>query len=101
MAILESHPASAPPTAPHDRDHVAMLLAFVRDRDVNCPRCDYNLRNLTQPVCPECREALALKVGVQRIVLAWLLATLAPGIFCGIAVGVFFIMSLLHGFPRR
>ncbi|MBN2447782.1 MAG: hypothetical protein JXO22_13710, partial [Phycisphaerae bacterium] len=24
------------------------------DRDVYCPRCDYNLRGLTKPRCPEC-----------------------------------------------
>jgi hypothetical protein len=34
------------------------------DRDVPCPSCGYNLRNLTGEVCPECGEALALRVNV-------------------------------------
>lgn len=62
-----------------------MLLQFVRERDVHCPRCDYNLRNLTQPMCPECREELRLTVGVRRTQIGWLVAALAPGIFSGIA----------------
>src|SRR5687767_8462552 len=63
MSIVESHSASAPPTVQRRADEVELLLAFVRDRDAHCPRCDYNLRNLTQPVCPECREELTLSVG--------------------------------------
>jgi hypothetical protein len=34
-------PAIAPPSAPIDRD-------------VPCPLCEYNLRGLTDPRCPEC-----------------------------------------------
>lgn len=70
-----------------------MLLAFVQNRDVHCPRCDYNLRNLTQPVCPECREELHLSVGLTRPHFGWLIAALAPGIFSGIAA--FFMAGML------
>jgi len=76
-----------------------MLLAFLADRDVHCPRCDYNLRSLSQPVCPECREELCLTVGVRKLQLHGLLITLAPGAFCLIAVGIFIVMSLMHGPP--
>jgi hypothetical protein len=84
---------TAPPTVPRSRGEVAMLLEFLRDRDVHCPRCDYNLRNLTQPVCPECREELHLSVGQQRPRIGWLIAALAPGIFSGIAA--FFVTGML------
>src|SRR4051812_12100108 len=36
------------------------LLGFVHDRDVSCPGCGYNLRNLRNDRCPECGEQLEL-----------------------------------------
>ena len=32
----------------------SLLQDFLRDRDVTCPRCAYNLRNLVGNRCPEC-----------------------------------------------
>lgn len=72
----------------HGRDHddaVALLVRFLRTRDAACPVCGYNLRALTEPICPECRHELLLTVGVTRPQLGWLLAALAPGFFSGIA----------------
>jgi LSD1 subclass zinc finger protein len=86
-----------PPIAPQNADDVAMLLAFLRERDHPCPRCGYNLRNLTQPVCPECREPLALKVGATAIRIHWLLIAIAPGMFCLIALAIFTIIIVLEG----
>ena len=90
---------TSPPTQPRDVQETDLLLQFLHERDHACPRCGYNLRNLTQPVCPECRETLNLKVGVQRVRLLWLLLAIAPSIFCAIAVGLGFVMSILHGPP--
>ena len=67
----------------HTRD--IMLLDFLREHDAACPVCGYNLRALTQPVCPECRHELVLAVGVRRLGLGWLFVAIAPGFFCGIA----------------
>ena len=88
---------SSEPEQPIDAD--GLLLDFVRDRDVACPRCGYNVRNLTKPVCPECEEPLLLKVGGRTYPVRWLLATVAPGIFTGIAAGVFAVTLLLVGPP--
>ena len=41
-----------------------LLTRFLADRDVACPRCGYNLRNLTGDRCPECGDALRLQVGL-------------------------------------
>jgi uncharacterized membrane protein YidH (DUF202 family) len=41
-------------------DADAQLLQFVRERDVECPGCGYNVRNLTSDRCPECGEQLQL-----------------------------------------
>ncbi len=87
-------------TAPLDAD--GLLLAFVRDRDAACPRCSYNVRNLTKPVCPECEEPLVLKVGGRTYPVRWLLATVAPGIFTGVTSGigaVIFLIALIVAPP--
>ena len=62
-----------------------MLLEFLRDHDAACPVCGYNVRALSRPICPECRQELVLTVGVLRFRLGWLLAAVAPGFFSGIA----------------
>ena len=97
MLNLPPQNESASPDTPND---TALLLAFVRERDVECPRCGYNLRNLTQPVCPECHELLILKVGVRKFRLVWLILMLAPGLFSAIAFGMFLTMCALHGWPN-
>jgi len=61
------------------------LLRFLQGRDHACPKCDYNLRNLTRPVCPECGEALKLAVGRRKINDTLFILTLAPCIFSGIS----------------
>lgn len=71
-------------------DTTAMLLAFLKDHDAACPTCDYNLRGLTRPVCPECAEPLALGVRATRSNLPLLILALAPGIFSGIAAFLLF-----------
>ena len=91
-------PPTAPPTVTREAGEVDLLLIWVRERDVPCPRCGYNLRNLTTPVCPECREELRLCVGAQRVRYEWLIATLAPGIFSGIAAMLLLIPIAIESF---
>src|SRR3954454_6328468 len=54
-------PTLAPPTESLP-DLDPQLLSFVRDRDVECPGCGYNLRNLCNDRCPECGEEIQLGV---------------------------------------
>lgn len=80
------------PDGDHDAvDETRLLLSFVRDRDVLCPLCGYNLRNLTRARCPECREELALAVSARNLRFGWFLATITPGLFSGIAAGFLLI----------
>ena len=67
-----------------------LLLEFLRDHDAECPACGYNVRGLSRPVCPECKQQLVLTVGVYRLQMAWLFTALAPGFFSGIAA--FFVL---------
>src|SRR5438093_13337491 len=54
------------------------LLEFLRDRDVQCPLCRYNLRALTSARCPECGRELRLSVGLlEPRQGAWLTAQIA------------------------
>lgn len=75
-------------------DETQLLLEFLRDRDAACPACGYNLRNLTRPVCPECRETLALTVGYQKPRIGLFVATITPSIFSGIC-GLIILFPLL------
>ncbi len=68
-----------------------LLLEYVRDRDAPCPLCGYNLRDLSTPTCPECREALSLTVGFRKPRFGWLLVTVIPGAFSGIAATLLMI----------
>jgi hypothetical protein len=81
-----------------------MLLEFVIERDVECPRCDYYLRNLTKPICPECRETLKLTVGVVNYGFGWFTLTLIPEAFSGICAFILFLpmllLPILSGGPR-
>jgi hypothetical protein len=62
-----------------------MLIDFLREHDAACPVCGYNVRALTRPICPECKQELVLTVGAARLRLGWLFAAVAPGFFSGIA----------------
>jgi hypothetical protein len=55
-------PQDQPPPLP--TDDTALLLHYLQSHDAPCPLCKYNLRNLTQPRCPECGRELRLNVGI-------------------------------------
>ncbi len=51
------------------------IAQFLAGRDVECPRCGYNLRDQTSDRCPECAHALTLSIQAQRPVpLGWYVA---------------------------
>lgn len=52
--------------------------SFVAGRDVFCPACGYSLRDLLEPVCPECGERLVLGVHLAEPRVARLIALLVP-----------------------
>ncbi len=85
--VEPSMTTAEPPPADSDK----LLLEYVRDRDAPCPLCGYNLRNLSTPTCPECREALSLAVGFRKLRIGWLLVTVVPGMFSGIAAAMLLI----------
>jgi hypothetical protein len=77
------------------------MRQFLRDHDVPCPGCGYNLRGLTGLGCPECDQELELRVNLAEPSLGPLIALLVPPIAaasCGAAMLVIVVvMSLYHG----
>jgi len=67
-----------------------LLIRYLADRDVSCPACGYNLRDLTRARCPECDQELALRVGLVESGLAGFIAGLI-----GLAAGAGFSGLLL------
>src|SRR5262245_32084681 len=67
-----------------------LLNRYLADRDVLCPGCGYNLRDLTRDHCPECDQGLALRVGLVESGLAGFIAGLI-----GLAAGAGFSGLLL------
>lgn len=44
------------------RGQADMLAHFLADRDVRCPSCGYNLRDLRSAACPECGQPLSVRL---------------------------------------
>ena len=77
------------------------LREFLRDRDVPCPLCGYDLRGLTIPRCPECGQPLKLGVGLAEPVLKTWIVMIVPLLAWG-GVGFLFwtIMLRVGEWPR-
>jgi hypothetical protein len=68
-----------------------LLPVFLAERDVACPACGYNLRGLREHRCPECGEAIALRVGLvdprQAAAVAGLIGLAAGAGMNGLLLG--------------
>src|SRR4051812_47683066 len=49
-----------------DEGGAEFLQAFLAQRDVACPGCAYNLRDLQGQRCPECGNELTLAIGLAE-----------------------------------
>jgi hypothetical protein len=74
------------------RSNEQMLSEFLRDRDVACPRCGYNLRNLKQSACPECGDAIRIGVLVDSLPTGWLILALIP---VAVGLGIAFLSLII------
>lgn len=53
------------------------VIAWLDAHDEPCPVCGYDLRGLTEPLCPECGKPLTLSVTARDLhrISSWLIAT--------------------------
>jgi hypothetical protein len=86
--------ASASQTRAQPTD-ATLLQTFLADRDTACPRCRYNLRNLSGSRCPECGDELLLRIGIteprQTGAIAGLIALSAGAGLNGLLLGYYLI----------
>jgi hypothetical protein len=76
------------------------LIEFLRERDMACPLCQYNLRGLMSPRCPECGRDLELRVGLSEPRQgAWLTAQIALTAMAGIGMMIAIVVCF-QGWPR-
>lgn len=75
-------------------------MKYLQGRDVPCPACGYNLRDLGGARCPECGRDLKPSVGtVEPIMRNWLI--LLCGSVAPAAMGLFFLVVIAQqGWPR-
>jgi hypothetical protein len=75
-----------------------MLRRFLAGRDVVCPQCEYNLRDLMGERCPECGEGLVLRVNLaevkQKLLIAGLVGLSAGAGLNGLLLIYAFILVL-------
>ncbi len=75
----------------------AALQVYLHERDVTCPRCQYNLRNLTGDRCPECGDGLILRVNLAEPKMAAYFTGLV-GLAAGFGFnGLFFMLIFVLG----
>lgn len=76
-----------------------MLQTFLTGRDVPCPGCGYNLRDLPGGRCPECGDDLVLQVGLleprQAAGIAGLIALAAGAGLNGLLLGYVVIRRVI------
>ncbi len=81
-----------------DQRESILLREFLAGRDVECPQCRYNLRDLTGNRCPECGDEVVIRLNMAEPKLAmWIagLVGLASGAgFSGLLL-VYIVIQLL------
>jgi hypothetical protein len=81
-------------------DDASYLIDWLSARDAQCPLCQYNLRGLTRPVCPECGNHLRLTVSlVDPYLKAWIALVVALLLPAGVGLIWVFVVAKV-GMPR-
>lgn len=73
-----------------------MLVQFLRERDVECPTCRYNLRNLARSTCPECDTPLALTLDPETRSLWFFAFALVPPAGTMYLLLLFIVLTVLY-----
>ena len=76
-----------------------MLRLYLENRDVPCPACGYNIKQLQSSTCPECGRELKLSVGLVGLSNLWITALVAAIVpaACGLPFHLLILIALGHG----
>lgn len=81
------------------------LIRFLENRDAPCPGCGYNLRGLTGTTCPECNQAIELRIALSEprigAYLGAVCGLLVGGGMAAVMLGIFVVVSMFEGWPPR
>ena len=77
-----------------------MLTAYLAGRHVPCPQCGYDLRDSPADRCPECGDALALRLGLAEPRIGTLVAGLI-GLSAGAGLSGLLLVYLFIVFVLR
>jgi hypothetical protein len=79
-------------------------LSWLEGRDVKCPVCEYNLRDLKGPVCPECSAPLELTVSSSNHNPGpWIVAMVSVALGAGFdgVVSVLMTLAIIFNPPNK
>lgn len=93
-----AHAAVAAAHEPHGPTPVGQLVTeFLRERNVPCPVCAYNLRNVVTGICPECGVTVAIHIHPRNVASGSSTAGML-GLVVGIVASlVAALLSVRHG----
>jgi hypothetical protein len=99
--VSDNGPTILTEISPREALDDATLIAWLREPDAECPLCNYNLRGLTKPCCPECGQLLRLSVALaEHYLKAWI--ALMASTASGAGIGLICLFGVLRvGMPGR
>jgi len=76
-----------------------MLRQYLKNRNVPCPACGYNIKQLLSNTCPECGRELMLSVGIVGLSNLWITALVGAIVpaACGLPFHLLILIALSHG----
>ena len=71
-----------------------LLMRYLAEREAACPVCKYDVRGLTEPVCPECGDTLILSLRATSPRQGWWIAGLVAWAAGSGLFGILLVMLL-------
>jgi hypothetical protein len=96
---MDQPPPSVAPVAGLSDE--AFTLAFLQEREAQCPACGYNVHALVTARCPECGLGLRVQVvTTDRVPAAWIVVMVTAAVGAGVGLLVAGVV-LREGWPSR
>src|ERR1043165_3619182 len=98
--MIDSRSQNIAPPSPEQSPSAPLIAQYLEHHDAKCPFCEYNLRNLKVPRCPECGNDIRLTIGMtEPYLLPWISMQLALAMPVGVGLMVSLLLAL-NGFQN-